>query len=124
LLLAKLVAAVRVEFRSDLLVFAPTDAVFGGGACRVGDCGRSARGHRLCSGHRQRWADEGRPDVAVFAAATDRRWRRQQPNMACRIQECGYGSARGGLCMLHGQRWTRAGRPDLAGWLTDPPPIK
>jgi integrase len=124
LLLAKLVAAVRVEFRSDLLVFAPADVVFGGGACRVGDCGRSARGHSLCSGHRQRWADEGRPDVDVFAAATDRRWRRQQPNMVCQIQGCGYGSARGGLCMLHGQRWMRAGRPDLAGWLTDPPTIK
>jgi len=123
-LLEKLISVVRLEFRADLLRFAADDAVFGAGVCRVEGCGRCARGHGLCQGHRQRWAEQGLPDLEVFAAATDRRWRRQQPNMVCRVAGCGYGSARGGLCCLHAQRWERAGRPDLDAWLADPPNVK
>jgi hypothetical protein len=43
-LLSKLMATVRSEFRADVLVFAADDPVFGGGACRVAGCERSARG--------------------------------------------------------------------------------
>lgn len=123
-LLGALMAAVRTEFRGDVIEFAPDDPVFGGGYCRVGGCARSARGHGLCQGHRQRWADAGRPDLAQFAAATDPRWRRHLPNQACQVADCGYGSARGGQCQLHAQRWDRAGRPHLATWLRDPLPVK
>ena len=98
--------------------------MFGGGACRVESCRRSARGHGLCQGHHLRWVGEGRPDLGVFAASTDPRWRRQRPNAGCRVAGCGYGVARGGMCQLHYQRWDRAGRPDLHGWLADPPTIK
>ncbi|MCT6733813.1 tyrosine-type recombinase/integrase [Rhodococcus qingshengii] len=123
-LLAKLMAGVRGEFRSDVLQFAATDPVFGGGTCRVGDCGRSARGHGLCQGHYQRWVYAGRPDIEKFATSTDPRWRKHRPNQACRVEDCGYGSARGGQCQLHAQRWERAGRPHLARWLRDPQPVK
>ena len=46
-LLGKLMAAVRSEFRSDVLVFAAEDPVFGGAACRVAElrAGRSRPGH-------------------------------------------------------------------------------
>ena len=123
-LLGRLMAGVRAEFRSDVLEFAADDAVFGGGSCRVTDCGRSARGHGLCQGHHQRWANAGRPDLEEFTVSTDPRWRKHRPNQACRVDGCGYGSARGGLCQLHAQRWERAGRPHLASWLRDPLPVK
>lgn len=123
-LLAKLMTTVRTEFRDDVLVFDAEDPVFGGGACRVGGCERSARGQQMCQGHHQRWAQAGRPDLEAFVASTDVRWRRGRPNMVCSVIDCGYGSSRRGLCVLHAQRWERAGRPDRAVWLADPLPVK
>jgi hypothetical protein len=122
-LLERLLGAVRPEFRADVLVFDAEDPVFGGGACRVGHCRRSARGHGLCQGHYLRWVGEDRPDLDEFAMSTDARWRRQRPNAECRVTGCGYGVARDGMCQLHYQRWYRAGQPDLDTWLLDPPTI-
>ena len=122
--LAALMAAVRPEFRGDVLVFAATDPVFGGGACRVPGCRRHARGSGLCRGHRLRWMHEGRPELDSFAATTDPRWARQRPNAACQVEGCGYGVARDRMCPLHAQRWERSGRPNLPAWLSDPPAIK
>jgi len=121
--LERLLGAVRAEFRADVLVFAATDPVFGGGACRVVGCRRAARGHGMCQGHHLRWAKQGRPDLDMFAASTDPGWARQRPNAACRVAGCNYGVARRGLCQSHAQRWQRSGRSDLDGWLADPPPI-
>jgi integrase len=118
-LLQQLLSAVRPEFRADVLVFPAEDPVFGGGACRVAGCGRSARGHGLCPGHHLRWVGEDRPDLDAFAALTDPRWRRQRPNAACRITGCGSGVARGGLCQLHYHRWDRAGQPDPDDWTVE-----
>ncbi len=124
-LLERLVGVVTGEFRSDTLVFAADDPIFGSGLCHVGGCGRAGRaGYGLCSGHRLRWLNAGRPDLESFVAATDPRWRRQQPNMACRVGGCGYGSARSGLCALHAQRWARSGRPGLDSWLGTAPAVK
>lgn len=122
--LERLLAAVRAEFRADVLVFAATDPVFGGGPCRVTGCRRAARSHGMCQGHHLRWAKARRPDLEVFAASTDPGWARQRPNAACRIAGCNYGVSRGGLCQLHAQRWQRSGRTDLDAWLADPPSIK
>jgi integrase len=123
-LLAKLMAAVRVDFRAEVLEFAPDDAVFGTSTCLIGGCERMAHGQGMCSGHHLRWVNEGRPDPETFVATTDRRWRRQRPNMCCRVEGCRYGAARKHMCALHAQRWERCGRPDLAGWLADPPAVK
>ena len=120
-LLERLLGAVRPEFRSSLLVFDADDPVFGGGACRIEQCRRPARGQGMCPGHLQRWVNQGRPDLAVFVAATDPGWQRQRPNARCRVDGCGYGSARSGMCELHGQQWQRAGRPDLEEWRPDRP---
>jgi integrase len=122
-LLERLMATVRPEFRADVLTFAADDPVFGGGFCRVAGCERSARGWGLCQGHYLRWVKQGRPDLELFAASTDPRWVRQQPNQRCQVAGCGYGSARSGMCQLHAQRWHRAGRPDLDRWLADPPKV-
>ena len=70
-LLAKLVAAVRPEFRHDILVFAADDPVFGGEVCRVSGCGRvSHSGTKLCGGHYQRWRSQSQPDLGSFSACT------------------------------------------------------
>jgi len=122
-LLAKLMSAVRPEFRAEPLVFAPGDVVFGGAACRVTGCPRTASGHGLCQGHHGRWQKAGRPDVVEFAATTDPRWKRERPNGVCRAAGCGFGIARQGLCPQHWGRWERSGSSDLTTWLTSPPPI-
>jgi len=71
-LLAKLMAAVRAEFRGDVVVFDPRDPVFGGPACAVAGCVRTARAQGLCPGHHQRWwRTEGKPDLDRFIATTD-----------------------------------------------------
>ena len=41
-LLAKLVSAVRPEFRVDVFIVDPSDPVFGGAPCHVTGCGRAA----------------------------------------------------------------------------------
>lgn len=69
-LLQKLIAVVRPEFRSDVLVFDPHDPVFGGPACAVPGCIRTARGRGLCSAHHLRWRHDGRPDLDRFTATT------------------------------------------------------
>jgi hypothetical protein len=123
-LLGKLIAAVRPEFRADVLVADTTNPMFGPGPCAVAACDRPIQGHGLCSGHYQRWVKAGRPDLATFTTGTDPRWRRQQPNAACLVHECNYGAARKSLCQLHAQRWERSGSPDLTSWLTAAPPVK
>ena len=122
--LERLMAAVRAEFRAEVLVFPATDPVFGGGDCRVGGCRRAARGHGLCQGHHLRWAGHGRPDLDTFAATTDPGWERQRPNGRCRAAGCGYGVARRGVCQLHWQRFERSGGSDLQAFLADPLPVK
>ncbi len=123
-LLGRLMAVVRAEFRSEILIFEPDDPVFGGGACRVAGCDRHARGHGLCLNHRVRWVKQGRPDLEEFITRADPRLQRRRPNQRCAVTGCGYGSARKGLCQLHAQRWERAGRPDRGTWMADPPVIK
>jgi integrase len=121
-LLQTLMATVRPEFRSQLLVFAPDDPVFGTGYCRVTGCGRSGHSQGMCQGHYLRWVKQDRPDLDQFAASTDPRWHRQQPNQECKVTGCGYGVTRDGLCRIHASRWRRDGRP-LEVWLADPPTV-
>ena len=122
-LLGTLMVTVRNEFRSDVLEFDADDPVFGTGRCRVAGCERHSRGQGLCQGHRLRWVHAARPDLDVFAATTDARWHRLQPNQCCRVDGCGYGAARRGLCALHARHWIRAGRPELDSWLHNPPAV-
>jgi integrase len=115
--LAKLLAAVRPEFRAEVLAFDACDPVFGSAECRVGGCARPARARGLCLGHHQRWVDAGRPDLAEFAAAADPGWKGSDARpVPCRVAGCGY-SPRGVLCHQHAKAWQAAGCPELAGWL-------
>ena len=120
-LLEKLIAAVRPEFRTDVLVFDPRDPVFGGPACAAG-CQRPARRRGLCPGHYERWRAAGKPDLAEFAAATppDMAACRQLP--ACEIAGCLYGQTARGICERHRRQWQRAGCPELVSWRASAPP--
>jgi integrase len=116
-LLEKLLAAVRPEFRADVLIFDPRDPVFGGPPCRVGDCERAARYRGMCSGHHERWIDAGRPSLAQFTAAADCRWRGRGPLLPCQVTGCFYGRDGHGLCPRHLRAWNDAGRPEPGPWL-------
>jgi integrase len=122
-LLAKLMAAVRPQFRAEDLIFDPRDPVFGGPACAVPECARPAREKGMCFGHRQRWLKSGKPDLAVFVATTTPGWQGHLALESCVITGCRYGLQRSGLCSRHARQWDRAGRPGLHGWLTSPAPL-
>jgi integrase len=124
-LLEALMAAVRPEFRSCVLVFDPADPVFGGDACLVGQCGRTARAVGMCNGHHQRWVHAGRPDVAAFAVsqAGAGPWFGQAPLRGCQVRGCGFGSARPQMCTRHLRAWQRAGEPEPGAWLAAVPPV-
>ena len=121
-LLAALMAEVRPEFRAGVLVFDPADPVFGGPACRVRQCGRTARTAGLCNAHHQRWVKTGRPDPGVFAA-TAGPWHGHAPPAGCRAVGCGFGALRRRLCQRHLGAWVRAGEPDIDDWLASVPPV-
>ena len=122
-LLAALMAAVRPEFRADVLVFAPRDPVFGGPACRVTGCGRPARSRGMCTGHWDRWADAGRPGIEVFAASPGKPWNGHAQPPPCVVAGCGFGAAWQGLCPRHESAWRRAGRPGPRQWAASQPPV-
>ena len=124
-LLEKLMAAVRPEFRAGVLTFDPGDPVFGGDACRVPDCGRTARAIGMCYAHHQRWINAGRPDPGTFAASGEAAgpWFGHAPLTGCTVPGCGFGAARRGLCPRHMNRWLRAGKPDIAGWIAGQPAV-
>jgi integrase len=126
-LLEKLLAAVRSEFRADVLVFAPGDPVFGhGAACRIPRCGRPARpsGGSLCNNHYDRWAAGGRPalDAWVVGPEAAHPWYGHAPLPSCRVTGCRFGAMQRGLCSRHASAWRRAGRPDVASWLASAMP--
>jgi integrase len=116
-LLEKLLAAVRPEFRQDVLAFGPDDPVFGGPPCKVGGCGRSGRIGGLCFGHDRRWRLQGKPDRGAFIATTAPRMKGHQKLQSCRAPGCRYGRKERGLCIMHHRIWRQAGRSDLDSWL-------
>ena len=69
----KLLAALRVEFSGEVIVFDPRDPVFGGPACSVAGCVLVGHGQGLCNGHHLQWRKEGRPAMSAFVATTDPR---------------------------------------------------
>ncbi|MFJ8391147.1 hypothetical protein ACIQ9Q_43300 [Streptomyces sp. NPDC094438] len=119
----KLMAAVRPEFRSAVLVVAPDDPVFGSSPCLVGPCERAARLHGMCIAHHQRWDAEGRPDTTEFAAHTASQIRGDGTMMSCAVAGCGYGRTGHGLCITHVRQWHLADRPDISAWLPTCPTV-
>lgn len=115
-LLEKLMAAVRPEFRVDVLIPDPDDPVLGVKPCQIVGCGRPHHLRGLCSAHLRRWYQRGRPDLHVFVADPGPPMRGRRELDSCLVEGCRYGLSGHGLCRRHGQQWGRAGRPDLAAW--------
>lgn len=115
-LLEKLVAAVRHEFRAEILAFDPRDPVFGGPPCAVHGCDRPARSSRMCWGHRGRWAYTGRPPIDEFAATTPTIWFGHRPLAQCIIPDCRYGVRAARMCIRHLRQWKRLDCPPAEVW--------
>jgi integrase len=122
-LLEKLMAAVRPEFRHDVLAFGPHDPVFGGRPCQVAGCARTGRIKGLCFGHDHRWRRQGKPEHDRFIATTDPRLKGHQALASCRAAGCRSGRKERGLCTRHLYAWQRAGHPDLDHWLDTLAPV-
>jgi len=115
-LLEKLLAAVRPEFRVDVLLPDTGDLVLGARPCTVPGCDRPVWEHGICNGHSQRWRRRGCPDLQEFRADPRPPLRgRSQPGH-CSVAGCRFGTSGRGLCARHRDRWTRAGKPDPAAW--------
>jgi integrase len=121
-LLAALMAAVRPEFRGDVLGFDPRDPVFGGPPCLVDGCERPGRNRGLCRWHYQQWC-ERKPDFAEFVATADPEWRPRSVPAGCQVPGCKYASRMLGFCPGHHGRYRRAGRPDPGAWIAAEPPV-
>jgi hypothetical protein len=118
---ARLLAAVRPEFRVEVLIPAPGDLILGTPPCRVGGCPHRQRTSGLCHAHRQRWKRQGRPDLDRFVATADPTVVGRRSATPCLVAWCRFGAARRGLCIRHHERWERAGRPDPASWAGSAP---
>jgi integrase len=131
-LLEQLLAAVRAEFRVEVLVPKVGDPIFSGPPCVVGGCDRAGEHQEtgLCRGHAHRWRKQGRPDLATFIVTTSPRTYGRGPVRACTVSWCRCGLHGPGLCGRHTRMWQLAGQPELARWVagvvcdrTGPQPI-
>jgi integrase len=122
-LLGKLMAAVRPEFRVDILVPERGTLVFDAAPCRVPGCVRQPRTRGLCKGHYYKWRQEGRPSIEAFAGAASPEGLGRKELTVCVVSGCRYGGARRGLCVRHHGFWERAGKPDRAAWLAGLAPV-
>jgi integrase len=117
----RLLAAVRPEFRVEVLIPAPDDLILGTPPCRVGGCPHRQRHRGLCHAHHQRWKRQGRPDLDRFVVVADPTVVGRRSATGCLVAWCRFGAARRGLCIRHHDRWERAGRPDPTGWAGSAP---
>jgi integrase len=117
--LAKLMAAVRPEFRADIYVPAPNDPVFVSDQCIVAGCDRTAEAlqNRLCCAHSQRFRKRDYSSIEQFLADPGPPARGRKALAACVLEGCRHGRwHRNGLCRKHCGYWKRAGQPGLTAW--------
>ncbi|MZG15935.1 tyrosine-type recombinase/integrase [Streptomyces sp. SID5914] len=110
-------AALRPEFRRDVIVPARGEMAFGVSGCRVVECSRPARARQLCRLHHRRWSAKGKPPMEKFVADPGG----ALPSDAlssCTVTGCDYGRASRGICERHRRAWRQAGEPELVPWLT------
>jgi len=121
--LEKLMAAVRPEFRADILIPAQGDPVLGWDPCHVAGCGRPCVEYALCRGHGMRWRKRGYPDREAFIADPGPPLRGQDKLMSCTVATCRFGTSGRGLCARHRDKWQRDGRPDPVTWAASATPV-
>jgi hypothetical protein len=121
-LLGKLMAAVRPEFRANII--APRRALmFDELRCQVSGCARDMRSQGLCNGHYLGWWRQGCPNIDEFIT-TAVPLQVGGPGLAgCLVPGCRHGVNSRGLCHNHYQRWRRAGEPNRDLWLSTITPV-
>jgi integrase len=122
-LLEQLMAAVRPEFRVELLLPDQNDPVLGWKPCVVSGCDRPGHDWKLCRGHGLRWRKQGRQDRAAFLADPGPPLRGRAEPGSCTVANCRYGTSGHGLCIRHRDKWERAGRPDPTVWAATAVPL-
>ena len=116
-LLGKLLAQVRVEFRTDVYLIDAHDLVLGRGPCSVPTCDRSAMRGKLCSSHSNRWRARGCPGMADFVADPGPEISGRRDLTTCKVTGCRYGASGLGLCMGHRPVFERSGESDQDAWV-------
>lgn len=117
----RIVAALRPEFASEVIVPAVGAPIIGLAPCVVEGCVAGTTGHELCRDHLARWTAAGRPDKRVWAATQtplDRPGTR--PLIGCEVPACRRGAAQERLCVRHAEAYRRAGSPARGRWLMRP----
>jgi hypothetical protein len=122
-LLEKLVAAVRSEFRVDVLIPDPDDPVLGVKPCEIDGCDRPVRHYGLCNGHYLRWNKANRPDLSEFKVELGPPQMGRRELDSCTVPGCRYHVAGHGVCCRHRDKWSRAGYPDPATWAATAAPL-
>lgn len=116
-LLAALFAAVRPEWRREVIVAPDVNRLFVNGDCRVVDCGAVAYTRRgLCRAHNLRWVNAGRPTIEEWVATQEGPTLGRRALSRCQVTLCEFGRAQGGLCNRHHHLWRRAGKPPRDAW--------
>lgn len=123
-LAALLSERVRPEFRHDVLVPAPGDAILGTSACAVNGCARSSRRLGLCQAHFGRWEQAGRPEQETWAATADPSVLGHRPLRPCRWPGCRFGQFRHQFCYSHARIWDAHGQPAPQQWLAGVTPVE
>jgi len=114
---ARLGAAVRREFRAEVLVPAVADPILGSPGCAVPGCVRSSRYAGLCPAHLGRWRKAGRPDRHGWVKTADPEVMGYRPLHSCLVPGCGFGRQhRYRLCYKHSHGWEKVGRPVVDQW--------
>jgi hypothetical protein len=116
---ARLVALLRPEFASPVILVDPSDPVTGGAQCVVAVCDRVAVHKNMCNRHYQRWVQDGRPEVEAWATTVSANTRWLQEPRKCAVASCRRAHCEFGLCHSHASRWQDAGQPDLTVWVGD-----
>ncbi len=122
-LLAKLMSAVRVEFRVEVFVPAPGELIFDMTTCLVPSCPGQSRIGRLCPSHYRRWQTGGRLDVAAFIADPGPDPVGQASLTPCGARGCRLGGARQGLWVRHVVLCQRWGQPERTTWAAALTPV-
>lgn len=119
-LLAALFAAVRPEWRRNLIVAPDDRRLFVNGECRVPECGATSYGKQgVCRAHKLRWQNAGRPDFEEWLATQWGPTAGRRALSYCAVRRCEFGRHQAGLCNRHHHQWRKAGGPPRDKWAAD-----
>lgn len=123
LLLERLMAVVRPEFRAEVFVPPRGHSVFFYGECALPSCVTAIHRPRmgLCKAHHTWWLADGRPAVETWLPDADRRRIAATDVEGCAISGCNRAARRCRLCARHSDAWVHAGRPSWSQWVRATP---